>query len=63
MTEEKKITFEEALMELEQASENLKKESITLEDAIKSFEDGVGYYKQCRDILDQAKQKIETYSK
>lgn len=63
MTAEKKPTFEEALIRLEQTSENLKQDNITLEDAIKNFEDGIGYYKQCRDILDQAKQKIETYSK
>lgn len=63
MTEKKRLAFEEALSELEKASDNLKKENITLENAIKNFEDGIGYYEQCRTILEQAKQKIETYSK
>lgn len=60
---EKKLTFEEALEKLEKSSENLKKENITLEDALKNFEEGIAYYKQCSEILNSAKQKIETYSK
>lgn len=64
MTEtEKKPSFEETLAKLEQSSENLKKENITLEDALKNFEEGIAYYKVCSEILNSAKQKIETYSK
>ncbi|MCB6993739.1 exodeoxyribonuclease VII small subunit [bacterium 210820-DFI.6.37] len=63
MTAEKNITFEEALKKLEASSENLKKENITLEDALKNFEEGIAYYNQCSEILNSAKQKIETYSK
>ncbi|MCI9596374.1 MAG: exodeoxyribonuclease VII small subunit [Firmicutes bacterium] len=63
MTAAKKTTFEEALAKLEQASENLKKDNITLEDALKNFEQGVAYYDQCSEILNNAKQKIETWSK
>ncbi len=62
MTEEK-LTFEQALEKLEKSSENLKKENITLEDALKNFEEGIAYYNQCSEILNSAKQKIETYSK
>jgi len=61
--ETKKPTFEEALKKLEQSSGNLKKETITLEEALKNFEEGIEYYKQCSEILNSAKQKIETYSK
>lgn len=63
MTAEKKITFEEALKKLEASSENLKKENVTLEEALKSFEEGIAYYNQCSEILNSAKQKIDTYSK
>lgn len=64
MTAEKKeMTFEEALQKLEQSSENLKKENVTLEDAMKHYEEGIRYYKKCSEILNSAKQKIETYSK
>ena len=44
---EKKMTFEEALEKLEKSSENLKRENITLEEALKNFEEGIAYYKQC----------------
>ena len=60
---EKKMTFEEALEKLEKSSENLKRENITLEEALKNFEEGIANYKQCSEILNSAKQKIETYSK
>lgn len=63
MEENKKVTFEEALEKLETRSENLKKENITLEEALKNFEEGIAYYNQCSEILNSAKQKIETYSK
>lgn len=63
MVSQKKPTFEEALELLEKSSENLKKENITLEEALKSFEEGIVYYDQCSEILNNAKQKIETYSK
>lgn len=63
MGDEKKLTFEEALENLEKSSENLKRDDISLEDALKNFEQGIAYYKQCSEILNNAKQKIETYSK
>lgn len=63
MTADKKTTFEEALEKLEQSSEKLKQENITLEEALKAFEEGISYYDQCSELLNTAKQKIETYSK
>lgn len=56
-------TFEEILQKLEEASNNLKKDNITLNNALKNYEEGIAYYKKCSEILNQAKQKIETYSK
>lgn len=63
MPDTKKPVFEESLQKLEQASENLKKENLSLEDALKNFEEGIKYYKECSEILNSAKQKIETYTK
>ena len=60
---DKKSNFEEILQKLEQASENLKKDNISLEEALKNYEEGIAYYKECSEILNSAKQKIETYSK
>lgn len=63
MTTENKSAFEETLQKLEKASANLKKDNISLEEAIKNYEEGIAYYKECSEILNNAKQKIETYSK
>lgn len=59
----KEKNFEDALKGLEKAAENLKKDGIPLSEAIKSYEEGIAYYKQCSEILNDAKQKIEIYSK
>lgn len=63
MTVENKPVFEESLRRLEQASENLKKDNISLEDALLNFQEGIKYYKECSEILNSAKQKIEIYTK
>ncbi len=63
MSKEKKLTFEEALAKLEETSENLQKDDVTLEEALKNYELGVEYYRQCSEILENARQKIETYSR
>ena len=63
MTDIQKPVFEESLRKLEEASENLKKDNISLEDALKNFEEGIRLYNECSEILNNAKQKIETYVK
>ena len=62
MTEKKK-TFEETFRKLEETSEILKSDNISLEEAIKNYEKGIKYYKECREILKNAEQKIETIDK
>ncbi|MBK5245739.1 MAG: exodeoxyribonuclease VII small subunit [Peptostreptococcaceae bacterium] len=62
MEKNKELSFEEALKQLESSAEKLKKDGITLEDAMKSYEEGLKYYKQCSEILNDAKQKIEIIS-
>lgn len=58
-----KLTFEEALSALEKAASDLRKDNISLEEAIKIFEDGTKLYEKCAEILNAAKQKIEIFSK
>ena len=41
----------------------LKSDNISLEDAIKNYEEGIKYYKECSEILESANQKIETLTK
>ena len=43
--------------------DSLKAEDITLEDAIKQYEEGIRYYKECSEILQDAQQRIETLTK
>lgn len=62
MAAEKK-TFEKCLADLEKTAEMLKNENISLEEAMKCFEEGYKHYEECSRILSEAKQKIETYSK
>ena len=61
MTDEK-IIFEEAYEKLRAAGEKLDSGEVTLEEAIKNYEDGIKYYKICKQILDDAKQKIESFN-
>lgn len=64
MTEKmKELSFEEAMVKLEQSAESLKKGDITLENALKNFEEGIGYYQHCIQILNNAKQRISVYRK
>lgn len=57
------LTFEEALAGLEKSAEALRQPNTTLDDAMKSFEAGLEYYKKCQEILGKAKQKIEVYTR
>ena len=63
MTAKEKMTFEEALEKLELSAEKLRSDNVSLDDALKSFEQGIEYYNYCNQILDEAKQKIEVYNK
>lgn len=60
---ENRLSFEEAFEKLDEAVKKLSAQDTSLEEAMKSYEEGVGYYKQCAAILDEAKQKIELFKK
>lgn len=60
---EAKHGFEDTLKKLEEISAKLKSDSISLEDAIASYETGIKYYKECSEILEKANQKIITLTK
>ncbi len=63
MVKKKENSFEESLKKLETSANLLKSDDISLEEAIKAFEDGLEYYNRCSEILESAKQKIEVYNK
>ena len=62
MTEKKsteKLTFEEALEELEQIAKNIDNGQKNLSDTINNFERGIILKKHCEKMLNDAKLKIE----
>ena len=57
---DKILTFEEAYSALEKITEKLSSNDITLDEALKLYEEGINLSKHCAKALSQAKQKIET---
>lgn len=57
MTEE--IKFEKAMEKLEKIVDDLETGNISLEDALKKYEEGVKLSRICRERLSQAEKKIE----
>ena len=55
----KKLTFEEALKQLETIAEQIERGTIGLEESIDKYEEGMALVKQCRDILSKAELKIQ----
>ena len=55
--------FEERLAKLEKTVETLSSEEITLEEAVRQSEQGLNDYEACKKILEEARQKIETYQR
>ena len=62
MENEKELSFEEALAELEKAADFLKDGEAGLEESVKVYEKSILYYNRCVEILKNAKQKIELYN-
>ena len=52
-------TFETALKKLEETVEKLEEGTIPLDDALKTFEAGVHWSKECKKFLENADQRIE----
>tara|TARA_R110002124_G_scaffold208776_3_gene375106 strand:- start:15109 stop:15309 length:201 start_codon:yes stop_codon:yes gene_type:complete len=59
MDKTERPSFEEALKRLEQIVSQLEDESITLEDSVNLYEEGVKLSKFCSEILDDAELRIE----
>ena len=58
-----KLTFEEALSELEKIAERLEEGELGLDDSIAAFEKGVSFVKFCQEKLEEAERKIEILQK
>lgn len=55
----KSFSFESSMERLEKIVKGLESGDLSLEESIAAFEKGVGLFKQCRDYLEQAKQRVE----
>ncbi len=55
----KKLTFEEALKQLETIAEQIERGEIGLEESITKYEQGMNLVKHCREILAKAEHKIQ----
>jgi len=55
----RKLTFEEALKELETIAEQIEQGKIGLEESIAKYERGMALVKQCRETLSKAEQRIQ----
>ena len=63
MQDKTEKTFTEALNNLQNAANEISKQSISLEDSIKLYEEGIKEARFCQQILDEAEQKITTFGK
>ncbi|MEM7402113.1 MAG: exodeoxyribonuclease VII small subunit [Pseudomonadota bacterium] len=59
----KTINFEKSLNQLETLVDKLEKGDISLEDSLKTFEQGVKLTRECQQALQNAEQKISLLSK
>lgn len=58
--EENSISFEKALLELQKKVQLLESGDLSLEDALKNYEEGIGLARKCQSDLKKAEQKIST---
>ncbi len=56
-------SFEEELAKLETIGQRLTQGDLTLDQALKEYEAGIGHYRRCLDMLNQAKEKMEVYDR
>ncbi|UCE67856.1 MAG: exodeoxyribonuclease VII small subunit [Candidatus Zixiibacteriota bacterium] len=54
-----KLNFEEAMEKLEKIVENLESGELSLEDSVKSFEEGIELSKLCKKKLESAENRVK----
>lgn len=52
------MNFSEKMNELDKILKNLEGENVSLEDALSKFERGIGLVRECRQYLEEARQKV-----
>ena len=59
MAVKKSYPFEQSLEKLEQLVERMEKGDLSLEDSLKTFEEGIKLTRQCQQALVKAEQKVK----
>ena len=59
MTKKDTVNFEASLQKLKKIIEKLEDGEISLEESVKSFEEGIGLVKECQKQLAQAELKVK----
>ena len=59
MTKKDTVNFEASVQKLKKIIEQLEDGDISLEESVKSFEEGVGLVKECQKQLSQAELKVK----
>ena len=59
----KEISFEDSLKKLEEIVEELEKGELSLDEALKLYEEGMEFSDQCMEKLNESKQKVEKITK
>ena len=59
MSKKATVNFESSIKKLEQIVDKLEDGDISLEDSVKSFEEGVGLVKECQKQLSAAELKVK----
>lgn len=62
-TRKRSIDFEQSLKELELLVDTMESGELSLEQALKSFEQGVKLTRECQQALQNAEQKVEQLSR
>lgn len=52
------MNFSEKMNELDKILRNLEGDSVSLEEALAEFEKGIGLVRECRQYLEEARQKV-----
>jgi exodeoxyribonuclease VII small subunit len=55
---EKNLSFEQALLRIDEIVRSLEKGEVTLSESMKLFEEGTALIRRCGDELDKAEQKV-----
>lgn len=58
MEKEKELTLEEALMQLEQMTETMDEEELSLEESFNMYQKGIELVRFCQDRIDQVEKDL-----